>query len=817
MSCISRYSLYAIFGFLLSISEQIHASDYYFSSSTGDDVHSLEQAQSPATPWKSIEKLNDLAYSLKPGDRVFFKKGDIFHGTIRPIKGGTAENPIIFDAYGSGELPVITSLVELANAEHVGRGVYQYQILDSEVSQLKVVLIDDQIRAMGRYPNAEDVNDGYLTIRSVNNDFSIVGSELPFNPAGGEVVIRKNNWIIDSYRIKGANAGTIDFANRGTSSYKPISGYGYFIQNHIAALDQFGEWAFSDKNQKLTVYLGERNPSEVRVEVATSDYLAVVGFLGRNLSFKNIHFRGSNKNLINIEKSSTVSIENCLLEFAGENAVFSFGTPNLTFRNNTIQNALSSSIFLWHSTPRAVIADNLIENTMPFQGMGKNSDLNGIGIYISSNADSSLIEKNKVINTGYNGIHFGGNGSVVKNNLVKDYCLFKQDGAGIYMNSDGMTRQNNKGRVIVGNVVLGGLGAKGGTDSDADLAEGIYLDDNTRGVLVTQNTVAHVNGKGIYLHNASDIEIVDNLVYDCQVQLKIVHDSLGKPVRGIKVEHNFLSSTGEREIIYSISSIKKDIDQIGVSLNNYFLDPYNAELVFESKDPDRSHSVLRNFSNWKDAFGYDESSTLLDFNLNRVRIIKEVVLKESNFSRDISLVTGTYKGESKWIDSGLDRGTWGIYPDSQESTLCYVPIGTIREGDKILVDMEVKSAHDNLGVELFLEKTFNHNQQQAISYFSPSSGRKRVSVFLDALVSEDSESLVLRVPPEIGSLFIDNLKISKVTAKQESDQLFFKYNYSDRAVSYPLKGSYKDGKGHVYTGTVSIAPYRSLLLVKEKE
>ncbi|WP_192349538.1 nitrous oxide reductase family maturation protein NosD [Algoriphagus sp. Y33] len=802
---------------MLSSVSNSFATDYYFSSSMGSDSFSLAEAQFSATPWKSIEKFNDLAYSLKPGDRVFFKRGDVFHGTIRPIKGGAAENPIIFDAYGSGDLPVITSLVELANAEHVGHGVYQYQTLDSEVSQLKVVLIDDQVRAMGRYPNADDGNDGYLTIQSVNNDFSIGGSELPFNPAGGEVVIRKNNWIIDSYRIKSTNSGIIDFTNRGTSGYKPLSGYGYFIQNHLAALDQFGEWAFSDKNKKLSVYLGEINPSEVKVEVATSDYLLVVGFIGRNLSFRNMHFRGSNKNLINIEKSSTVSIENCLLEFAGENAVFSFGTPNLTLKNNTIRNALSSSIFLWHSSPRAVIADNFIEHTMPFQGMGKNSDLNGIGIYISSDADSSLIEKNRVIHTGYNGIHFGGNGSVVKNNFVKDYCLFKQDGAGIYMNSDGMTRQNNKGRVIIGNVVLDGLGAKGGTDSDADLAEGIYLDDNTRGVLVTQNTVAHINGKGIFLHNASDIEIVDNLVYDCQVQLKIVHDSLGKPVRGIKVGHNFLSSTGEREIIYSISSIKKDIDQIGVSLDNYFLDPYTTEFVFESKDPDHSHSVLRNFSNWKDAFGYDESSTLLNFNLNRVSIIKEVVLKESNFSRDISLVTGTYKGQSKWIDSGLDRGSWSIYPDSQESTLCYVPIGTITEGDKILVVMEVKSTSENLGVELFLERSFDHNQQQAISYFSSSLGRKRVKVFLDALVSEGNESLVLRIPTEVGSLFIDNLKISKVTTKEESDQLFFKYNYSDKSVSFPLKGSYKDGKGRVYSGSVSIAPYRSILLVKEGE
>lgn len=815
MSHLSKYLLYYVFGSLLAIPEKSYASDFYFSSSTGNDSYSLDQAQSSSTPWKTIDKLNELLYSLKAGDRIFFRRGDVFHGTIRPTKGGTPDAPILFDAYGSGSMPVITSLVELSSLEHVGSGVYEYRVLNSEATLTKVVLVNDQLTAVGRFPNLDDGNGGYLTIHSVKPDFSIVGSKIPFDAKGGEIVIRKNNWIIDSYLISNSEAGQIDYVNRGTSNYKPIDGYGYFIQNHVATLDQFGEWAFSEGKKILSIFLGERKPSEVKVEISTKDYLLVTDYLVRNLSFSNIHFKGSNRNLINIERSSNISIENCLLEFAGENAVYSYSTPDFTFKNNTISNALSGGIFFWHSTPRAIISDNLIENSMPFQGMAKNSDLNGIGIYIAGNADDSQVLRNRVINSGYNGIHFGGNNSIVKNNLVENYCLWKQDGAGIYMNSDGLINSNNKGREIIGNIVIGGVGAKEGTNQEFDLAEGIYLDDNTEGVCVAQNTVAHVNGKGIYLHNTSNIEIIDNLMFDCSVQLQLTHDNFGRPLRNIKVEGNKFSSINEGEIAFSISSIKNDLDQFGTSGENYFLDPYMNEFIFKSKSPgDPSNGLRKSFKDWSDSFGFERSSRVVALNLDRFKILSKKTLKQSNFNEDINLVSGVYHAVSKKLSSGIEGGTWEINPNETESALAYIQIGSVNEDDRILVEMDVKSLNENTVFEMFLENSFGQDQIEAISYFDASEEIQRVSVFLNSLTSSKNESLVFRIPPDSVSLFIDNLKVSRVVIQNNDDREFFQFNYSPNAVKYPLVGIFKDAKGQLFEDSVTILPYRSALLVR---
>ena len=59
------------------------AATYYFSSSEGNDSRTAAQAQNESTPWKSIDKLNSIIGSLSPGDRVLFKRGETFYGTIK--------------------------------------------------------------------------------------------------------------------------------------------------------------------------------------------------------------------------------------------------------------------------------------------------------------------------------------------------------------------------------------------------------------------------------------------------------------------------------------------------------------------------------------------------------------------------------------------------------------------------------------------------------------------------------------------------------------------------------------------------------------
>ena len=99
----------------LCISGIINANNYYFSSSTGDDSRTSTQAQNPATPWKTIGKLNSFFNSLNAGDNVYFQRGDIFYGTITINRSGTLGSPITLSAYGTGANPVITGFTSITD------------------------------------------------------------------------------------------------------------------------------------------------------------------------------------------------------------------------------------------------------------------------------------------------------------------------------------------------------------------------------------------------------------------------------------------------------------------------------------------------------------------------------------------------------------------------------------------------------------------------------------------------------------------------------------------------------------------------------
>jgi len=59
----------------------------------------------PNGPWKTIAKVNGA--SLAAGSSVLFKRGDTWRDQLSPSSSGTAGNPIVFDAYGSGAKPLI--------------------------------------------------------------------------------------------------------------------------------------------------------------------------------------------------------------------------------------------------------------------------------------------------------------------------------------------------------------------------------------------------------------------------------------------------------------------------------------------------------------------------------------------------------------------------------------------------------------------------------------------------------------------------------------------------------------------------------------
>jgi len=89
----------------------LHAATYYVDATGGNDS---SDGLSQGTAWKSIAKVNGSTFAA--GDQILFKRGEVWRESLVVPSSGTSGNPIVFDAYGTGEAPTITGALDLPSS-----------------------------------------------------------------------------------------------------------------------------------------------------------------------------------------------------------------------------------------------------------------------------------------------------------------------------------------------------------------------------------------------------------------------------------------------------------------------------------------------------------------------------------------------------------------------------------------------------------------------------------------------------------------------------------------------------------------------------
>ncbi len=298
------------------------------------------------------------------------------------------------------------------------------------------------------------------------------------------------------------------------------------------------------------------------VEVATLDnVLTSKGF--NHITFNNLVFKGSNKNILDINNGSGISITNCEVRFSGENGIRGSKCKNLSINNSLVIDCYNDGINFLGSLSSS-IKQNVIRNTFILAGMGGSGNVKGAGI---RDGKAGIIENNHITYSGYIGIQMGGDSEMIKNNIIDSFCFLKDDGGGIYA-VQGKQNIYYAGK-IVGNIISNGIGAGDGTPKkSSSSAEGIYLDDNVYGIDIADNTVTSTNW-GIYLHNAYDIVLTGNISYNNAVQLYAKHDK-HHPVSNITMTDNNLIAQENDQTVMSLISSLDDIKDFGRFNNNFY-------------------------------------------------------------------------------------------------------------------------------------------------------------------------------------------------------------------------------------------------------
>jgi len=200
--------------------------------------------------------------------------------------------------------------------------------------------------------------------------------------------------------------------------------------------------------------------------------------------------------------------------------------------------------------------------------MGISGDGQYVGIFKAG--ANSIIEYNEVEHTGYHGIWFTGDNTIVRFNYVHHFLLNKSDGGGIY--AYGKTGVN---RQVYRNIVHDGLGDRFGLGEKehpySAQVHGIYMDGNTTGVTINENTCFSNNHSGIWLGSNGEITVSDNTLFNNKVaQLKGVDNE--RTYTKINIANNLLVAKEKGSLLLSFNISPESMAAI-IMDKNYFSRP----------------------------------------------------------------------------------------------------------------------------------------------------------------------------------------------------------------------------------------------------
>ncbi|AEL24539.1 malectin domain-containing carbohydrate-binding protein [Cyclobacterium marinum] len=806
--------------FLATPLSTIFAANYYVSQEKGNDNRSLTEAQNPATPWKSIDKVNSLFNYLKPGDAILFNRGETFYGTLHISASGSSSMPIKIGAYGSGAKPVITSLKTISGWKAIGNGIYESNS-SINTNTVQVLLINGESHELGRYPNSENENEGYLNIDDVSGNYLLSSNELGGSSTwnGGEVVIKKNQWIIDTHQISSHSGNQIRY-NGNISAYTAQKDYGFFIQNHIKTLDAFGEWYFNPSTKKINIYFGNSNPSSFKVEVSTLDNLLIKDYRDAYITIENINFKGANKSTIKLEGGNNIKINDSEINFSGENGILALEVVDLLVERNIVHNTYNNGMYLRYGNDNAIVRDNEITKTALIAGRTQNEDAAGIGIF--AYGENILVQNNSIVNSGFNGIQFNGNYTVVKNNFVDTFCQIKGDGGGIYT-FGGVQYQGYKGRKIEGNIVVNSIGSKGGTPDKGvnykPLAEGIFLDDNSNNIEITGNTIGNTENSGLKMSNANNILVSNNTFFNSHSALTIGNSVIGEDTRNLNIVNNqFFAKTSDQNS-YSIKTYKNDIESLGSFDKNYFFRPLGDEFSIENEYTKNSQKVaaIDNLEQWSSKFGKDKNSKSNSVEISTYTISKKIgssLYANSSFDQNVSDVYCS-NCKQQWEENSKTNGG-ALKVTGSGSSAVKIVLGQLKKDKTYL--LKFNALANKVGnISTYLRYTGTPWEKlSAMTTFEINTSLNGFEVLVSPYADVDDVSLLITSTEENFSYWLDDLEFVEVEASfiNPDEEILFEYNPTKNSKTIALPGEYVNAKLEKFSGKVTIPAYGSVVLIR---
>ena len=614
----------------LLINVSVFATNYYVKTG-GDDAANGDISH----PWATVNKVNTVwtAGTFNSGDSILFNRGDTFYGTITVKESGSAGNPIVIGACGTGADPIISGFSTIPSWTALNDSIYYYDIT-CESATNNLITVNGVNTPMGRWPHT-----GWMNYEVHSGSTSITDNELTNSPnwTGAELVIRKINWTLERCAITNHTNSVITYTSfNAPNGISATNGYGYFIQNDIKTLTNLGDWYYT--GTRLYMYFGAANPSNYVVKITNLDKLLTSGTDGSThydyITIDNLAFEGSS--IQTVELSTNVKnwiIKNCSFNYSGKNCIDATLNHNTKIINNVIKNTNNNAIRFISSGYSNVIRSNTIDRTGALMGMMYSDDDGADAVVLKDDGinvgTTDTVTYNIITNTGHTGIRVRYNNYYVGYNYINRFALIKNDAGGLYTWGTHYVTFDK-------NIILNGYGQSGGVAPNHSFdppdpffvnVVGIYIDEITDNINIINNIIADNRDGGIFVQMASYITVTGNTSYNngwFQMALLQRYATNNEPIRHTVMNNNIFFCKAAGRALFPYMQIcmyaasyetVTDINQFGTFDNNYYARPIDAGTntnvfsVYEHNPSNPWNGTLMAISGWRAISGQDAHST----------------------------------------------------------------------------------------------------------------------------------------------------------------------------------------------------------------
>ncbi len=519
----------------------IYATEYYISSSTGNDSN---DGNSPDTAWKTLSKIEIERNNFLPGDIIAFKRGDIWNdGSFLNLSGvkGRKEKYIHFTSFGEGHKPII-SVVGKPNATWVYQGgnIWRSSSFHDQISR---VMIDDKevlgswiyselntnIGDSRKVPSSivkfvwDNIGDGYfvylyssvnpskinikvsLDVRALSlydNSFLIV-SDIEFQGGyhGGITVKACNNIIFDNIKIgvMSRHGLSTAYSNIINKHSKNIT-----VKNSLFDTEFTLDYSSAQKNNKRSEQHGG------------SDGLALRDCIGAkifNNTFKNWGHSSLSLTATNDDISETTLVKAYNNYLTSPDIAYGgrFGGDRNTHHNeiynNIIENIKTSCQMNGFSNH---VHHNIFRNNKhtPLKKYSY-GELTVQGY--STSSYNNIFENNLFMDCENTGYFVGGDndssdvtGHIFKNNIIYN-CGSYYANIGIWIETNSNSTYSNRGNIIQNNIIYNSATTKTIRYYKDIITVAAFNKQSSYG-----HTIENILDRNPYFVSASDYHLKDN-------------------------------------------------------------------------------------------------------------------------------------------------------------------------------------------------------------------------------------------------------------------------------------------------------------------